>query len=115
MRITPERRAQAESFFERHGGRAILLGRFVGLLRALTPFIAGTSGIALRRVLPYIVVGTLAWAAAFTLLGYAFADSFERAGDTAGHIVLGLVAVIALAIAVKLVHARRAGAAVAGT
>ncbi len=115
LRITPERRAQAESFFERHGGRAILLGRFVGLLRALTPFIAGTSGIALRRVLPYIVVGTLAWATAFTLLGYAFADSFERAGETAGQIALGLVAVIALAVAAKLVRTRRAGGLPAGT
>ncbi len=115
LHITPERRAHAERFFERHGGRAILLGRFVGVLRALTPFVAGTSGIALRRVLPYSVAGTLVWATAFTLVGYAFADSFESAGATAGKIVLALAAAAGAVLVFKLVRARRTTGLTAAT
>jgi len=40
-------------------------GPLVGILRALTPFVAGTTGIALRRVLPYSAAGTLMWATTF--------------------------------------------------
>lgn len=88
LRISRAHRERTERFFERHGGKAILLGRFVGILRALTPFVAGTSGIALRRVLPYSAAGTLIWATTFTVVGYAFADSFETAGETVTRIVM---------------------------
>jgi membrane-associated protein len=88
LRIGRAQRERTEQFFERHGGKAILLGRFVGVLRALTPFVAGTSGIALRRVLPYSAAGTLIWATTFTLVGYAFAGSFETAGEMVTQIVM---------------------------
>ena len=48
---------QVEAFFDRHGGKAILLGRFVGLVRAVAPFLAGSSGMPLRRFVPYDVIG----------------------------------------------------------
>src|SRR5688500_9686699 len=67
LRLPPEHLARAERFFGRYGGRAVLLGRFVGVLRALTPFLAGASRMRLRGFLPYSAVGALAWAAAFTL------------------------------------------------
>ena len=111
LHISRAQRERTEVFFERHGGKAILLGRFVGVLRALTPFVAGTTGIALRRILPYSAAGTLIWATTFTLVGYAFADSFE----TAGELVTRIVMVAALAIgaglaATALLRRRRAAA-----
>jgi membrane protein DedA with SNARE-associated domain len=114
LRIGPAQRERTERFFERHGGKAILLGRFVGVLRALTPFVAGTSGIALRRVLPYSAAGTLIWATTFTLVGYAFADSFETAGETVTRIVL-VVAVVVGAGLLTTAAARRRRAALAAT
>jgi membrane-associated protein len=103
LRITPERIERVERFFARYGGRAVLVGRFVGILRALTPFVAGASRLPLRRFLPYSVAGALAWAATFTLVGYAFAGSFESAGETAARIAL---AAAVLAAALLLVGAR---------
>jgi membrane-associated protein len=94
LRIGRAQRERTEQFFERHGGKAILLGRFVGVLRALTPFVAGTSGIALRRVLPYSAAGTLIWATTFTLVGYAFADSFETAGEMVTRIVMAAAVLV---------------------
>lgn len=77
VQITPQRLAQVEAFFERHGGKAILLGRFVGVVRAVAPFIAGSGGMRFRRFLPYDVLGAGLWAATFCLLGFAFWQSFE--------------------------------------
>jgi membrane-associated protein len=89
LRIRPEHLERVERFFDRYGGRAILVGRFVGILRALTPFVAGASRLPLSRFLPYSVLGALGWAATFTVIGYAFASSFESAGDTATRVALG--------------------------
>ena len=57
MKITRSGSRQVERFFDRHGGKAILVGRFVGLVRAIAPFLAGSSRMPFRRFLPYDVVG----------------------------------------------------------
>ena len=66
-------------FYARHGAKAILVGRFVGLVRAVSPFLAGASGLRLRAFLPWSLLGTAVWASAFTLVGYAFSESFSQA------------------------------------
>lgn len=108
LRVDAARLARVERFYDRHGGKAILVGRFVGLVRAVSPFLAGSSGLELRRFLPYSVAGALVWAAAFTLVGYGFSESFEAAGASATRVALAgavLVAVV-LALAAHL-RARR--------
>jgi membrane-associated protein len=98
LRIRPEHVQRVERFFARYGGRAVLVGRFVGILRALTPFVAGASQLPLRRFLPYSLLGALAWAATFTVIGYAFASSFESAGEAAARIALGAAVLVAVAL-----------------
>ena len=83
MRITPERFAQVEDYFGRYGGRTILIGRFIGLVRALAPFIAGSSGMTYRGFAPYSILGTGLWAATFSILGYVLAENIEKAEDLA--------------------------------
>jgi undecaprenyl-diphosphatase len=82
--ITHERFESVEKFFDKHGGKTILIGRFIGLVRALAPFIAGSSGMRYRAFVPYSILGTGAWAAAFCLLGYALSQSLDKAGKIAG-------------------------------
>jgi undecaprenyl-diphosphatase len=94
--ITEERLEKVEAFFERHGGKAILLGRFVGIVRAVAPFLAGSSGMALRRFLPYDVIGAGLWASTFILLGYIFWASFDRVVHYAEQGALALGTVICL-------------------
>ncbi len=77
LRITHERFAQVESYFDRHGGKTILIGRFIGLVRALAPFIAGSSGMRYGAMAPYSVLGTGLWATCFTLLGYFAAQNLD--------------------------------------
>ncbi|HEU4975018.1 MAG TPA: VTT domain-containing protein [Baekduia sp.] len=98
--ITEERLRTVEGFFGRHGGKAVLLGRFVGLVRAILPFLAGSSGMPLRRFLPYDVVGAGVWASGLLVLGYVFWQSFDRVLHYAerGTLALGTTIVVLAAI-----------------
>jgi membrane protein DedA with SNARE-associated domain/membrane-associated phospholipid phosphatase len=100
VQITDERLHMVEGFFDRHGGKAILLGRFVGLVRAIAPFLAGSSGLALRRFLPYDVIGAGLWGSTFVLLGYIFWQSFSTLVDYAKKGALALGAVIVLVVGI---------------
>jgi undecaprenyl-diphosphatase len=100
VRITPERFEQVERYFERHGGKTILVGRFIGLVRALAPFIAGSSGMQYRGFVPFSVLGTGLWAAAFSILGYTLANSIDKATEIAGKGALVFGALVAVVVAV---------------
>jgi membrane protein DedA with SNARE-associated domain/membrane-associated phospholipid phosphatase len=102
FKITEERLTQVEGFFHRHGGPTILIGRFIGLVRALAPFIAGSSKMSYARFLPYDIVGCGLWAAALLLLGYVFWHSFDKALEIAkqGALALGLVIGVVVGIVV---------------
>ncbi|HEX2436608.1 MAG TPA: bifunctional DedA family/phosphatase PAP2 family protein [Solirubrobacterales bacterium] len=104
VRITPERFEQVESYFSRHGGKTILIGRFVGLVRALAPFIAGSSGMRYRMFVPYSILGTGLWAATFALIGYFAARSLDRAAELAGRgtFLFGTVVVTVVVIVVAV-------------
>ena len=110
--ISVARRVQVERFLERHGPRAILIGRFVGIVRAVAPFLFGSSGMRLRTFVPWSVFGTGVWATAFTVVGYVFHESFESAADTLAHAALALavVATVALLARAYVLRRRRARA-----
>ena len=93
MKITEERLEQVERFFERRGGMTILIGRFIGLVRAIAPFIAGASRMPLRKFLPYDILGAGLWATTFCVLGYVFWRSFDQltAWVSRGLFAFGLV------------------------
>jgi undecaprenyl-diphosphatase len=106
--ISEERLQTVEAFFDRHGGKAIFLGRFVGLVRAVNPFLAGASGMPLRRFLPYDIVGAGAWATMLLVLGYVFWQSFDRVLQYAERGTLGLgTTIVVLAAIVWLVRRYR--------
>lgn len=105
-RIGGQRWATAEDFLGRHGGKAVLLGRFTAVLRALTPGVAGMTGMPYRRTfLPWNVAGGVAWGAGCVLLGYAFSASLTTIGHYLTWAPLVLIALLVAGYA--LVHARR--------
>src|SRR4051812_49100930 len=89
LRITEDRFRAVEDFFDTHGGKTIVIGRFVGFVRPLAPFIAGTSRMQYRRFLPYSVLGTGLWGATFCLVGFIFWRSFDKVSKIAGRASLG--------------------------
>jgi membrane-associated protein len=105
--VTPSRLATVDGFFERHGGKAILIGRFVGLVRAVAPFLAGSAKLPLRRFVPYSLLGTALWASAFTIAGYVFHESFSAAAGALTHGALALAVLAAVVVTVRTLRARR--------
>jgi membrane protein DedA with SNARE-associated domain/membrane-associated phospholipid phosphatase len=108
VRITPERFRQVEGYFRRHGGKTILIGRFIGLVRALAPFVAGSSGMRYGQFVPFSVLGTGLWATTFTLIGYFAAQSIEQAADVAGRgtflFAVFVVAVVGIVLAMRFLR-----------
>ena len=108
LKITEERLRQVEEFFQKRGGVTILIGRFIGLVRALAPFIAGTTRMPLRVFLPYDVVGAGAWAATFSTLGYVFWQSFDKLTQYVSRGLFAFGTVVALGVGLYyLVRLRR--------
>jgi membrane protein DedA with SNARE-associated domain/membrane-associated phospholipid phosphatase len=108
VKITPERLTSVEGYFDRHGGKTILVGRFIGLVRALAPFIAGTSGLAFRRFIPYSIVGTGLWATTFCVLGYIFWRSFDQVAHLAGQAIFGFGVTVGVIVGIVVAYRRRA-------
>jgi membrane protein DedA with SNARE-associated domain len=104
-RIGPGRWEAAEAFLGRHGGKAVLLGRFTAVLRALTPGIAGMTHMPyLRTFLPWNVAGGVLWGAGCVLLGYGFSASLTTIGR---YLTWGPLLLIGLAAAGYVLVRRR--------
>jgi membrane protein DedA with SNARE-associated domain len=95
--ISSKRLSQVERFFAGNAGKTILIGRFIGLVRALAPFLAGASRVSLRRFVAFDYAAAAAWSVTFVALGYVFWQSFDTVVSFAkkGAFALGtLVAVV---------------------
>jgi membrane-associated protein len=65
---------RAEAFYERHGGKTIILARFVPIVRTFVPFVAGVGRMHYPRFLGYSVIGALAWVGSLVPAGYFFGN-----------------------------------------
>ncbi len=94
FRRHPELLARGEAFCLRHGGKSILLGRFVGPVRPVVPIVAGM--LDMRPLTFYLtnVASAIAWAPAYLLPGMAFGASLALAGAVAGRLALLLTGVV---------------------
>lgn len=87
---------QAQTFYEKHGGKTIIIARFIPIVRTFAPIVAGASEMNYRRFLAFNVIGALLWAAGVTYAGYILGGIFERAGIEIDTILLPIIAVIIL-------------------
>jgi membrane protein DedA with SNARE-associated domain/membrane-associated phospholipid phosphatase len=106
--ITNQRFEKVEDYFSRHGGKTIFIGRFISLVRAFAPFIAGSSGMSYRAFVPYSILGTGLWASAHILVGYFFSRSIETAGKYAakGAFLLATLIVVVAGVVFLTKHFR---------
>ena len=100
--VGDERWQKAEDYLAHHGGRAVFFGRFVGVLRAMVPTIAGLSRMPYRTFLPWNAIGGLIWAPGFVLLGYEAGGSYHRVAEWAGRASTVLLILVILVVAVVM-------------
>jgi membrane protein DedA with SNARE-associated domain len=94
-----------QPFFDRHGPKAVFLGRFVSGLRITAAWLAGVNRMRWRDFLFWNATGGVVWASAVGILAYSFGHAAEQAIKTAG--LVGLIGAVLLAIAVWVIVRRR--------
>lgn len=96
---------RARIFYEKHGGKTIILARFIPIVRTFAPIVAGTSRMDYKRFLTFNIVGAFLWAAGVTYLGYGLGSVFESMGIEIDHILLPLIAaIIFISILPAIIH-----------
>jgi membrane-associated protein len=101
-----EHLVRTQEFYARHGGKTIVLARFVPIVRTFAPFVAGVGRMHYPQFALYNVVGGLAWVAICTLAGYFFGN-IEIVKENFELVVVGIVLVSVLPLAWELWSARR--------
>ncbi len=97
---------KAQGFFDSHGPKAIVLARFIPVVRTFTPVIAGVSHMNYSLFLRYNLIGGFIWGVGVTLLGYFF-GGFQIVQDNFEIAILAVVAISFLPILIEVVRHRR--------
>ncbi|MFN8303636.1 MAG: DedA family protein [Saprospiraceae bacterium] len=96
---------RTQEFYEKYGGRTLVIARFVPIVRTFAPFVAGVGNMAYQRFIGYCVAGGILWVSALTLAGYYFGqipfvkNNFEL-------VIFGIIGVSLLPIIVEVVKAK---------
>ena len=99
---------QTRGFYARHGGKTIILARFVPIVRTFAPFVAGVGEMHYGRFLAYNVVGGVVWVTLLVWAGYLFGD-IPVVRERFELVILGIIGISVLPIAIELFKGWRAG------
>ncbi len=96
---------QAQAFYDKHGGKTVILARFVPIVRTFAPIVAGVAKMDYRQFLVFNVIGAFLWAVGITYAGFGLGRWFEHLGIEIDHILLPIVAgIILISILPPAIH-----------
>lgn len=96
---------KTHAFYEKYGGKTIILARFVPIVRTFAPFVAGMGDMNYSKFIRYNIIGALAWVLLLTYLGYWFGN-LPMVKDNFGKVVIGIIVVSVLPMVVKMIKAK---------
>jgi membrane-associated protein len=99
---------RTHAFFDRHGGKTLIIARFVPIIRTYAPFVAGIGAMPYRRFLAYNVVGALLWVLSLTYAGYFFGN-LPLVKDNLTLVIVGIIVISLMPGIFEILRARRAG------
>lgn len=104
--IKPKHLAYTHEFFEKYGGKTIIIARFVPIVRTLAPFVAGLGRMRYRRFMSFNVIGGVGWVAICVVAGYLFGN-LPFVKENFSLVVLAIILLSLLPMLWELLHARR--------
>ena len=103
--LNPRHLAEAHAFYERHGGKTVILSRFLPIIRTYAPFVAGVGAMSRYRFMLFNALGALLWVGSLLLSGYFFGHvPFIKGNLTL--IIVGIVVVSLLPVLLAFVRSR---------
>ncbi len=98
---------QTSAFFDKHGNKALVIGRFVPFVRTFITVVAGVTQMDRRRFFVWSAVGAVAWVISITLLGYFLGAAIPALGDNIDYVTLAILAFSAVPVAYEAIKHRR--------
>ena len=96
---------KTHAFYEKYGGKTIILARFVPIVRTFAPFVAGMGDMHYGRFIRYNIIGALMWVGLLTYAGYFFGE-LPAVKNNFGLVVIGIIMVSVLPMAVEIAKAK---------
>ena len=97
---------RTHDFYERHGGKTIVLARFIPVIRTFAPFVAGIGKMRYRKFLAYNVIGGIAWVSLFLLAGFYF-GTLQVVKDNLSIVIIAIILISLIPAVTELIHQKR--------
>jgi membrane-associated protein len=94
-----------EAFYEKHGGKTVIMARFVPIVRTIAPFVAGASNMNYRRYIMFCIGGAVLWVTSLSLLGYLFGN-LDIVKNNFEIVILSIIAISVLPIIIGFLRAK---------
>lgn len=107
--VKEEHLERTHLFFEKHGGKTIVLARFLPIIRTYAPFVAGASAMPRWRFFTYSVIGAVTWISIFLGLGFFFGNQPEIRANFK-YVILAMIIIPGLPALIELIRSRRSPA-----
>jgi membrane-associated protein len=88
--LKPEYLTRTEDFYAKHGGKTVVMARFVPIVRTFAPFVAGLGAMTYKKYISFCIGGAILWVTSLTLLGYYFGKT-EFVKNNFEIVVLGII------------------------
>ena len=98
---------KTHAFYEKHGGKTIIIARFVPVVRTFAPFVAGMADMHYGRFIRYNIIGAVAWVVLFAYAGYFFANT-KIVKENLSLVLAAIIVLSVLPAVVEIVRAKRA-------
>jgi membrane-associated protein len=101
--------ARTQAFYDKYGGKTIIIARFIPIIRTFAPFVAGVGHMRYRRFAAFNIIGAVAWVGLFVPAGYVFGEMVK---DKFHIVILAIIAISVMPAVIEFLRERRAARAV---